>query len=224
MLVKICGITNAANASAAAECGADYIGLVLAKSPRRVTLETARLIASAVSGKLRPVLVTRDLPLAEVVQALQVTGVAHVQLHGRESPDYFRALAASAPGVALIRGLEILAQSSAAAVVAEMAAAAALGVSFAAIILDAPKGCPHPGFGLLGEVSRSIHQAFDEHPLPGAQPPQVWCAGGLTPANVQSAISAGVYQGVDVARGVETRPGVKDHTTLRRFVQAAKSF
>ena len=46
--IKICGITHADDARAALAAGADYLGLVLTESPRRVTLDEARAIRAVV--------------------------------------------------------------------------------------------------------------------------------------------------------------------------------
>jgi phosphoribosylanthranilate isomerase len=50
----------------------------------------------------------------------------------------------------------------------------------------------------------------------------VMLAGSLGPDNVARAVAAAAPWAVDTARGVETRPGEKDHELIRRFVAAAK--
>jgi phosphoribosylanthranilate isomerase len=47
-------------------------------------------------------------------------------------------------------------------------------------------------------------------------------AGGLTPYNVEDAIREVRPYAVDVATGVETRPGVKDPGLVRKFIRNAK--
>ena len=80
------------------------------------------------------------------------------------------------------------------------------------VLLDAPKGGPHPGYERLGDISHRLRN----------RPPAVWCAGRLTADNLATVVASGRYDGVDVARGVESRPGVKDPAVLQRFLQIAK--
>ena len=49
--IKICGIREEAHASAIAEAGADFIGLVFAPSPRQVTAAQAAKIAGKVKQR-----------------------------------------------------------------------------------------------------------------------------------------------------------------------------
>jgi phosphoribosylanthranilate isomerase len=86
--VKICGITNLADAQAAVEGGADALGLVFAPSPRRIEIETARAIVAVLSPKTVFVGVFRDAPLEEVKSVANQVGLDVVQLHGDESPEY----------------------------------------------------------------------------------------------------------------------------------------
>ncbi len=244
MRVKICGVTNVADARAAAEAGADFIGLIRAASPRQVSVETARAIAAALPPRACGVLVFRDAPVSEVVAAVEQTGVRWVQLHGREPVADLRRLKAERPDVQLIKAWELhtaqavprvgntpdaggttpaahaaaetaeeTALGAAAAELAEyLAAARAAAVPLAVLILDAPKGGPHPGFAALAALARTVTE----------RPPEVWCAGGLTPENVAAACAAGPFDGVDVAGGVERAPGHKDAARVARFVAAVR--
>src|SRR5438067_2929012 len=92
--IKICGITNLADAAAAIEAGADALGFnFYRRSPRFVTPDAAReIIAQLPSSVLTVgVFVNEDEP-AEVARMAAQSGVAAVQLHGEESPDYCAAL------------------------------------------------------------------------------------------------------------------------------------
>ena len=90
--VKICGITNLEDALAAAEAGADAVGLVFAPSPRRVDPETARRIVAALPPMVMAVGVFADQPPAYVCQVRGYCGLHAVQLHGREDPLQVREL------------------------------------------------------------------------------------------------------------------------------------
>jgi len=212
MLVKICGITNADDARAAADCGADFIGLILAPSPRRVALTTASAIANLLPAGVEPVLLFRDAALDEVRQAVAATGVHCVQLHGRERITYVGELIASRPELHIIKAWEVTSPASGQELAEYRRASEHANANIDVLILDAPKGGPHPGYECLGELSRACRP----------RPPQVWCAGGLTPENLTAAVSAGSYDGVDVASGIETCPGTKDHAAMRRFIETAK--
>lgn len=213
MHVKVCGITQLEDARAAARLGVDYIGLIRAASARQVDLESARQIAAGLPATTRPVLLFRNAPLDEVCTAVEATGVGWLQLHGTEPVAYAGELRHRLPEINLIRAWEVSGVGAADELGAYLRASADNGVQFSAVILDAPKGGPHPGYECLGEVSRRCQNLG----------PQIWCAGGLTPENVATAVGAGSYQGVDVARGVEQSPGVKDHEAMGRFVAQAKA-
>jgi phosphoribosylanthranilate isomerase len=222
MHVKICGMTRAEDAVLAAQLGADFIGLIRAPSSRQVSLDVAISIArqagATVGGqthRTRPVLLYRDAPLEDVCAELERSGLDWVQLHGRESVALVENLVRRFPELHLIKAWEVAAAASVddgADLADYLHEAAARGIRFDAVILDVPKNGPHPGYDRLGEVSRRCHGLADEF----------WCAGGLTEQNLAAAVRAGQYEGIDVSRGVESRPGVKDAELLRRFVDVAR--
>ncbi len=212
MRVKICGVTNVTDARAAAEAGADFVGLIRAASPRHVSLETARAIAAALPPKVRPVLLFRDAAVSEIVAVVERTGVEWVQLHGREPVADVHRLAARLPDLRLIKAWEVHSAESA-ELAAYLAEARAADLRLDVLILDAPKGGPHPGFAALAALAKAVT----------LRPPEVWCAGGLTPENVAAVCAAGLFDGVDVASGVERTPGRKDAVRMARFVAAARA-
>jgi phosphoribosylanthranilate isomerase len=229
MRVKICGMTRVDDAVAAARAGTDFVGLIFAVSPRRATLETARAVVGALPVSTQAVLVFRDAPAGEVVATLDATGARWVQLHGREPVTYLRDLATRRPHVALIKAWEVAGPSAADDLLAYLHEAHGAGVRIDAVILDAPKRGPHPGYECLAAISRRCT----------ARPPEIWCAGGLTPANLVAAIRGvaaqdpsrpgpagdrGRYDGVDVAGGVERSAGVKDPALVAQFIAAAGKF
>jgi phosphoribosylanthranilate isomerase len=212
MFVKICGITTLGDAQAAAAAGADFVGLIRAASPRQVTLEVARAIAESLPPHTRPVLLYRDAPVAEVVAGVGATGINCVQLHGAEFVTYVEDLLGRCADLRLIKAWEVRGPDAADGLCAYLAAARRADLALEAVILDTPKGEPHPGFACLGEVAHRCRHAET----------RIFCAGGVTPENVRAALACGPFDGVDVARGVESRPGVKDHAVLRRFVEQAR--
>ena len=212
MRVKICGITNVDDARAAARAGADFIGLIRAPSVRQVSVERVRQIIAVLPTTTQPVLLFRDAPVEDVLAALEDTGCTWVQLHGREPVSYLHELLTRRPPTRLIRAWEVAGARAGAELTEYLRQAGERAVSIDMVILDAPKGGPHPGYDCLGDVSRQMPES----------PPEIWCAGGLTPANLTAAVAGGRYAGVDVASGIEARPGQKDHTALRQFIATAK--
>jgi phosphoribosylanthranilate isomerase len=91
--VKICGITNLDDALAASEAGANALGFVFyPKSPRHVTLETARSIVAKLPGQIEKVGVFVNETVEQVRDTAKKVGLTAVQLHGDESPEFSRAL------------------------------------------------------------------------------------------------------------------------------------
>ena len=84
--VKVCGITRPADAIAAAEAGADAIGLVFAHSPRRVSVDQAKAILAILPPFVTPVALFVNESLARVQAVCAELGVHTVQLHGDEPP------------------------------------------------------------------------------------------------------------------------------------------
>lgn len=243
MLVKICGITRADDARAAVRCGADFIGFILADSPRRIAPpQVSEILAQLPHTPAQPVLVFRDEPLDRVIRALASTGVSWVQLHGRESVEYVQALHRSLPHVQVVRAWEVVpggptvpagptsGRSADEPLRDYLLELRRLEIAPAAVLLDVPKTAAHPptappseetpgeglqrpDFDALAAVAREVRVLVR----------QVWCAGGLSPDHLPPALLAGDFDGVDVTRGVEAAPGVKDHEALARFIQLARA-
>lgn len=197
--VKVCGITSVADAVVAEAAGADAVGMIFAPgSKRRVTPETAADICSALGPFVARIGVFVDADVAEVVglaRGLRLTGV---QLHGAESAAYAREVAKA---TRVVRALPY-APGLVPADVADYGADA--------VLLDA--ATPGSGLAFAWEAAAPAWRAW----------PRLVLAGGLTPDNVSAAIGALRPYAVDVASGVETRPGVKDPEAVRAFVSAAK--
>jgi len=210
-LVKICGVTTAEDAAAAASAGADAIGVNLWPGSRRFVggVDAARSVLAAVPSGVLRVGVFVDAPFAEVERAVRELVLDRVQLHGDERAADFAAL----PRAALIRAVRVRDDSS-------FAAAAEWGAGL--WLYDAHV----PGFGGAGLVAPWSTIAR------GAARPFL-LAGGLTPDNVAGAIAATRPDGVDVASGVEVDvdlgangsggPPRKDAARMTAFVRAARA-
>lgn len=212
MRVKICGIARLADAQAASAAGADFIGLIRAPSPRAAPPELARAVIATLSDDVTPVLLFRDQPLTVVAEEIAASGARWVQLHGSESSAFVAELVQRFPALQIIRAWSVTDRASAGELAAELAALDAAGGRVAVVLLDAPKGGRHPGYAALASVAQQL----------AAQKLEIWCAGALTPQNLPDAVPPGVFDGVDVARGVEAAPGEKDPTAIREFIAAAR--
>jgi phosphoribosylanthranilate isomerase len=158
------------------------------------------------------VLLFQNAPVAEVAAAVRATGAAHVQLHGAESVADVAQLAGACPEVGFIRAWSVSGAADGRQLAQYLQAARDAGVDFTAVILDQPKGAATPAADVFAAVRDEI----------GELAARVWLAGALTPDNVESRLAAGRFDGVDVARGVEQVPGVKDHAAMAAFVAAAR--
>ena len=206
MRVKICGITRPADAVAAAEAGATYVGLVFfPPSPRSLDADAARAVSEAVPEGVTRVglVVDPDDALIDRVAPL----VDMLQLHGSETPERAAEIRARAHR-AVMKALGVRAAG-------DLDWAEAYVGSVEQLLLDAkpPEGATRPGGNAV---------AFDWRLLAGRRITLPWLlAGGLTPENVaEAAYLTGATQ-VDVSSGVESAPGVKDPALVRAFIAAA---
>lgn len=205
--VKICGLSTAETLAAALAAGADFVGLMFfAKSPRHVSLGTARQLADLARGRARIVTVTVDADDALIAGIAAEVKPDFIQCHGAEPPERLAAITAT-HGIAAYKVLKVREPGHVAR------AQAYAGVS-PFVMFDAlpPEGAVLPGGNGL---------AFDWTILAGAPRPFM-LAGGLTPENVAEAIRVTGAAMVDVSSGVESAPGIKDVARIRKFVEAAK--
>jgi phosphoribosylanthranilate isomerase len=201
-IVKICGITSVADGHAAAEAGADAIGLMFYEgSPRQVTLPTAAQIARELPPFIIKVGVFVNAPEEFVLRAVTECGLNIVQFHGDESPEY----CAQFP-VMTIKAFRIRDAGSLQALP---------NYWTDAWLLDA---CATDKLGGTGEKF-NWDLAIEAQKL--GRP--IFLAGGLTPENVGDAVRQARPYAVDVSSGVESAPGKKDIQKMRAFVKAAKS-
>ena len=197
--IKVCGITRTADASAAVAAGADALGVVLAPSPRQVTLEQGEAVLAGVSPLVTRVGVFVDAKPAFVAEAVARLGLGAVQFHGSETPE--ACAAAAAPVIKAFR----VGPGFAAAEVERYAG------TVAAVLLDAFEP------GVAGGTGRTFD--WEAARLVPDWAPLI-LAGGLTAENVGAAVAALHPFAVDVSSGVEVSPGIKDHDRIRLFVAA----
>jgi phosphoribosylanthranilate isomerase len=208
--VKICGVTSEADARAAARFGADAIGLNFYDgSPRHIDPRVVPAILTSLPPFVEPVGIYVGLRLAQMAEQARHFGLRSIQWHGDNAdrepgcPEGFRLIAAFA--IRTAADLETITRY--------LSACRELGQSPAAVLVDA--GAPGQ-YGGTGRTAPWDLLANFDCGLP------LILAGGLTPDNVAEAVRLVRPYGVDVASGVESRPGVKDLDTMQRFIAAAR--
>jgi phosphoribosylanthranilate isomerase len=198
--VKICGITNGRDARAAVELGASALGFnFYEKSPRVVAPVNAWSIRKTLPSEVQAVGVFVDWKPTAVVALAQALQLSAVQLHGHEGPQHAGFCARK---VAVIKAFRVGEEFS----FTEMRRFR----SAAHLLLDAAVPGQYGGTGHTAnwDVARKV-----------AERRQIFLAGGLTPENVAEAIRYVHPYGIDVASGVESRPGKKDRGKMREFFQ-----
>ena len=205
--VKICGLSTPETMDAALDAGADFVGLMFfAKSPRNVTLRQAAELAERARGRATVVTVTVSADDALLMSIAENVRPDLIQAHGDETPERITEMARMT-GIGVYKVLKVR--------TAEHAAKAKAFVTSRFIMFDAmpPEGAVLPGGNGL---------AFDWAILRDAARPYM-LAGGLSPENVAEAIRVTGAPMVDVSSGVESAPGIKDSSLIRKFIEAAKA-
>lgn len=199
MFVKVCGITQRADARRAVDLGVTALGFVFwRQSPRYIDPESAAEIVREVASEVLTVGVFVDQSVDDIRAAMARSGVTRAQLHGDEPPTYAAGL-----GGGVLRSVTVETDA----------------LTYTAwpddtlFLLDTHDPVRRGGTGHTVPWDRASAVAR-EHP--------VVLAGGLTPDNVADAIAAVHPYGVDVSSGVEATAGVKDPDKLARFVASAR--
>ena len=201
--VKICGITNAADAFAAVEAGANLLGFnFYAKSPRHISEAEAAKIRPQLPKKVEAVGIFVNAPPAEVAALCKSLKLDAAQLHGDESAEAVSELANRVPVIKAFRvepdfPIKTLDEYSAAF----------------AFLFDAAHTGQYGGTGRTTDWDVARRAAKDH---------RIILAGGLKVENVAAAVRIVRPYGIDVASGVESKPGKKDHGRLREFIQEVR--
>ena len=199
--IKICGITRPQDAVAAAQAGADAIGLVFyPPSPRFLSVERAREIASALPPFVQAVALFVNADAAQVAQVIGRVHPAMLQFHGEETPDfcgqfglpYVKACRVS-QGVDLLEYLRPFSAASGWLLDAHVAEYGGVGAS------------------------------FDWSLVPAALARPLVLSGGLTKGNVGAAVRRVKPWAVDVSSGVESAKGIKDAALIEAFIAEVRN-
>lgn len=204
MRVKFCGVTSAADARSATRLGVDYLGFNFYEgSPRYIAPTEARAIVSRLPRKTKAVGVFVDAPASYVREIARQVGLQVVQLHGGYRPQHMASLSREFAVWRVIRVRGVL-----------RAEQVRTWRSAQALLLDSF----HP------KVKGGTGEKFDWKFAKNAKRHgRIILAGGLTPENVGEAIRQVHPWAVDVASGIEVRPGKKSLRKMRAFVRAVRA-
>lgn len=201
--VKVCGITNEADAVACVEAGAQFLGFnFYARSPRYIAPLTARRVIEGLKPRgvsVKYVGVFVDEEAETVRRVAREANLDAVQLHGSESPPYCQSL----KPLSVIKALRVSRTYS---------PCDAAEYETESLLLD----------GWLENARGGTGQTFDWRLAQRTRErvARFWLAGGLTAENVGEAVKVVRPFAVDVCSSVELAPGRKDTALVRRFVAA----
>lgn len=199
--IKICGITRVEDALAAAQAGADAIGLVFhAASPRAVSIEQARGIVQALPPFVTVVGLFVDASEADIRAVLDQVPLDLLQFHGDEPDSFCQRFARPYLKAVRVRPGD------------DLNALAANWPGASGILLDSYK----PG------VPGGTGETFDWSMIPSQRPWTLVLAGGLHADNVRQAIDMTAPWAVDVSGGVEAAKGIKDVDKINAFIHEVK--
>ena len=202
-MVKVCGITNPADARVAAEAGADAVGFIFAESPRLVSAEEARRISLALPEDVLKVGVFVNAPPEEVLRAAREAGLDMAQLHGDETPETVAAVRAG--GLPVMKALRVRNAD-------DLTDVERFDADL--FLLDAYSEKARGGTG--ERFDWGVAKSLKGHG-------NIVVSGGLAPENVREALDFFEPYGVDASSSLEDAPGKKNEDSVRRFIVAAKS-
>jgi len=200
--IKICGITSPDDARACADLGVDYLGIIFANGERRVTKAAALAIREAVPAAML-VGVFADAPIAHVADIAATCRLNMIQLHGRETPEYCDELS-SRVSLPIIKALQPGEEFDVAKLVQYRR------TSY--FLFDLGKNSS----GLGDDV---LERLWSQAAVMRDKGFRIFLAGSLTVGNVRAAVQRVRPYAVDVARGVELSPGVKNPHTVAQFIR-----
>ena len=201
--VKICGITNSADALAAIDAGANLLGFnFYEKSPRHITETEAAKIRPQLPKKVEAVGIFVNALPAEVAALCKSLKLDAAQLHGDESPETAAEIART---IAVIKAFRVEPDFP-------LSTLDEYPEAFA-YLFDA---------AFTGQYGGTGHATDWDAARRAAQRHRIILAGGLKVENVAAAVRIVRPYAVDVASGVEATPGKKDHDLLREFIQEVR--
>jgi phosphoribosylanthranilate isomerase len=206
VFIKICGITNLADAMDAIDSGADALGFNFSPRSRRRLhrLADGDWLSNVPASVMRVAILTNP-GWQELVEISDFPFIDAIQLHGEETPAFCHRLAES--GIRFAKAVPVALGDDPPDV---------SGFFTDTILLDSERGGRFGGTGETFDWSVANAVVRDNSAI------KIVVAGGLNPDNIAHAIAAIRPYGVDVATGVESSPGRKDQQLLKKFIKAAR--
>ena len=199
--IKICGFTRPQDAQAAAELGADAVGLVFyAKSKRCVDAAQAAEITAALPPQVVKVALFVNESAEQIRRILGTVPIDIVQFHGDEAPEFCRQFGKPYRKAVRVQSAQ------------DIAEAAEHYADAAALLLDAHIEGQYGGTG----------QVFDWRLLPDTMPLPWILSGGLNPDNVAAALRQTGAAWLVVSSGVEQAPGIKNRDLMADFIRQVR--
>ena len=205
--VKICGITNAADAKAAIECGADALGFnFFPGSKRYIDMEVAGEWIGKLPDSIEKIAIMVNPDFEQALAAAALPFITALQLHGAETPGFCSRLAER--GIRFAKALPVTSADSLRGI-----------PSFATntLVLDSSHAGEFGGSGHTFDWNLAL-RFIEANPVL-----RVVLAGGLTPDNVAIAVRSTRPFAVDVTTGVESSAGRKDYGLMRAFIEAVRT-
>jgi len=196
--IKVCGITNVEDAIESVRLGAHFLGFIFADSPRRVDVSTVKHIIKIIGGDARTVGVFTE-ESDDVIATMNECELNYAQLHGNQSEEFAKAIGANR----VIRVARVRDNSSVDALADHEAAAFYL--------LDTYRK------GIAGGTGETFDWSLALRAKSLGKP--VMLSGGLNPENATDAVEAVKPFAVDVSSGVEERPGKKNLSKVKEFIE-----
>ena len=207
--VKICGLSEPITMKAALDAGADFVGLMFfTKSPRNVNIEQAAALAKMAKGKAAVVAVVVDADDKLLELIAKRVHPDYIQAHGNETPARVLEIV-KLTGAKVIKVISVRDAT-------DVAKAQSYERKADLIMFDAK--APE---NLAGALPGGNGNSFDWSLMRGSSV-RYMLAGGLNPENVSEAIRVTGAPIVDVSSGVESAPGIKDVSFIRKFIEQAK--
>jgi phosphoribosylanthranilate isomerase len=205
--VKICGITNLADAELAAGLGAWALGMIFYEgSPRSCSQAEAQLIAAALRRRVELCGVFVNAPLEEIVRTGEQLGLTLIQLHGDEGPSFCSEVRRRT-GARVIKAAQVSGSG-------ELRDLERFHVDFHLLDAHAKASARRGLRGGTGETFdwELLRERRSKVPL--------ILSGGLRAENLAAAVAAAHPYALDSASGTEAAPGRKDPDRLRAFFDA----
>lgn len=201
--VKICGLTDRRDLDSVVAAGADAIGVTVdvpVETPREIDQDLAADLVAATPPFVTTVLVTMPETVEAAIELVESVQPGAIQVHGGLSPE----------------DVSVLSESIQSRVIRAVSPddAARHDASADALLIDSLDDSGAGGTGTAHDWDRT-------RDLVETISSPVILAGGLTPENVAEAVETVHPFAVDVASGVEARPGRKDHDAVESFIEQA---